>query len=221
MSGQLATTPALGAFSVRDVQSQTHLAISSDDGHDAEYSKHYRCRYTDCSYRQPPGNPVPYQYGRHICEHHAESSANDDRVELIKAGGETDRRDLRLITDLRDEESTERRAKRSRAADRPISDLVFVGDQGPYGDAQKRKPQYPSHPGATEHVTKEGADQAGSCMVSDGGEKDPEDDRHRPQEARGKHQGKDLGLVSDLGEADDHGGQEESFHKSAVGVGRM
>src|SRR6516165_11294749 len=57
-------------------------------------------------------------------------------------------------------------------------------------------------------------------MVGDGGEKDPENDGHRAQEARGEHQREDLRLVADLGEANNNGRHEESFHKSAVRVGR-
>jgi len=57
-------------------------------------------------------------------------------------------------------------------------------------------------------------------MVSDGSEQDPEDDRHRTQEARGEHQGEDVPLVADLGEADHDGRHEKSLHRSAVGVGR-
>src|SRR6516225_10703610 len=57
-------------------------------------------------------------------------------------------------------------------------------------------------------------------MVSDGSEQDPEDDRHRTQEARGDHQGEDVPLVADLGEADHDGRHEKSLHRSAVEVGR-
>src|SRR6516225_7595289 len=57
-------------------------------------------------------------------------------------------------------------------------------------------------------------------MVGDGGEEDPENDRHRAQEARSEHQGEDLRLVADLGETDDYGRHKESFHNSAVEVGR-
>src|SRR5215831_9105357 len=57
-------------------------------------------------------------------------------------------------------------------------------------------------------------------MIGDGGEKDPEDDRYRTQKARCEHQRENLCLVADLGEADHQARNKESFHRSAVGVGR-
>jgi len=53
----------------------------------------------------------------------------------------------------------------------------------------------------------------------DGGEQDPENDQHRAQEARGEHQGKDLRLVANLGETNDDGRHEESFHEVPLGSG--
>ena len=63
------------------------------------------------------------------------------------------------------------------------------------------------------------AGQPGGCVVGDGGEQDPENDRRRAQEARGEHQGEDLRLVADLGEADDDGRHEEGFHRVLSGSG--
>jgi hypothetical protein len=54
-------------------------------------------------------------------------------------------------------------------------------------------------------------------MVGDGGEEDAENDRQWAKEARGEHQRQDLSLVADLGEADDHGREEERFHGGAIG----
>jgi len=57
-------------------------------------------------------------------------------------------------------------------------------------------------------------------VVGHGGEQDPENDRHRAQKTRCQHQGEDLCLVADFGETNDEGRYEESFHRSAVGIGR-
>src|SRR5882672_6849664 len=57
-------------------------------------------------------------------------------------------------------------------------------------------------------------------MVCERGEEDSKNDGHRLQEARSEHQGQDLCLVANFGEADHHGRYEEDFHGDATGVGR-
>jgi len=58
-------------------------------------------------------------------------------------------------------------------------------------------------------------------MVGDGGEEDAENDRQWAKEARGEHQRQDLSLVADLGEADDHGREEERFKGLAKFFNRL
>jgi hypothetical protein len=88
------------------------LSISSGDGQDAEGGEHHRCRNADRSDRQPLGNPAPNEHSWNIGQHHAESGTDDHPIELLEPCGESDRRDLRFITDFRDEKSAERRAER-------------------------------------------------------------------------------------------------------------
>src|SRR5215472_7467967 len=118
-------------------RSPTRLSVCSKDGQDTECRKHYCHGYADRSDRQLLGDPVPDEDSRNIREHHAEGRADDDRIELLEPCGKTDRGDLRLITDFRDEERTERRGERPRAADSSTVALVFVREQCPDCDAQK------------------------------------------------------------------------------------
>ena len=57
-------------------------------------------------------------------------------------------------------------------------------------------------------------------MVGYRSKEDPKNHRQWAPETRSKHQRQDLGLIADLGQADDHGRKEERFHAGAIGVGR-
>src|SRR5215831_7586657 len=54
-------------------------------------------------------------------------------------------------------------------------------------------------------------------MVGNRRDQDSENDRQRPQKARRKHEGEDLGLVADLGDTDNRGRNKKGFHDNVPG----
>jgi len=69
-----------------------------------------------------------------------------DRIELLELRGEPNCRDLRLVADFSEKESTQGRHEGPRAADSPIIALVFVGEESPHGDAGEGGAEDPSRP---------------------------------------------------------------------------
>jgi hypothetical protein len=186
------------------------------EGEHPKTSEHDRSSDADRLHREPVGELVPEKYRRDIGEHHAERCAGDDRVELLEPGGEADRRDLRLVTDLGEEERDQGRDKGTEAADRLRLLLILVRKQRPHGDAQEGNPEYPAHPRSIEEVAGQCPGKSGSGMVGDRGEEDAEDDRYGSVKPGGEDHREDLRLVADLGETDDHRRDEEGFHGRAI-----
>jgi hypothetical protein len=106
--------------------------------------------------------------------------------ELLKPRREAHGPDLRLVADLGQKERDQGRNKRTRAADATIV-LVFIREQRPHGNAQKRYSEYPSHPRAAEQAAEQRPGQACRRMVCDGSEEDSENDRHRALKSRREH----------------------------------
>jgi hypothetical protein len=66
--------------------------------------------------------------------------------------------------------------------------------------------------GPASRLPKKGAGQTGGGVIGSRSEQDAEQDWHGPMKAGGGYHGENLRLVADLGEADDHGRDEEGFH---------
>jgi len=87
-----------------------------------------------------------------------------------------------------------------------------------HGD--ERHTQHPAHHVGADHGHDPGAGGTGQGMVEQGGGQNAPHNGPRALEARGQHEGQQLGLVAHLGEGDDAGGQEEGFQEKTPMAGK-
>ena len=83
--------------------------METSQGENADRGKDEGSDEPDGFDRELVSNPIADQYGGDVRQHHAECRAEDDRVELIEPGGETDRGNLCLVADFGEKEGGERR----------------------------------------------------------------------------------------------------------------
>src|SRR5437868_2692340 len=81
-------------------------------------------------------------------------------------------------------------------ADALSATLIFVREQRPNRDPEKRDSEDPSRPPAAQQAAEQHPRQPGHGMVGKSGKQDAEDDRHRALKPRRKDQREDLGLVA-------------------------
>ena len=114
----------------RPVGASRPSASSENERRDPERGEDESGGVADRLERQAAGEPVAEDHGRDVGDHHAQRRAEDDRVKLLEPGRETDRRDLRLVADLGEEEDDDVVTKAPLRAS-ALSPLGFVRETAP------------------------------------------------------------------------------------------
>jgi hypothetical protein len=164
-------------------------------------------------HRQLLRQPAADQHGGHVGQHHAGRRAGDDADEFGReAGRQRDGRDLRLVAHLGEEEGDQRRHEDAVAGLGLLVRVELVRDQHPARHREEGQAQRPAQRRRADESGQPAAQRAGGGMVEHGRGEDAPDDGPGPLEAGREHEGEELGLVADLGEGHQAGGNQESLH---------
>src|SRR5581483_1483059 len=172
----------------------------------------------DQAQRQALGRMVAGEYRGEVGRQHAERSSGNDPPNVMVLRGEQDRRDLRLVADLDQEERDQGGEK---GAVRVFGRLGFglVGDENPQRHGDEGKRDGPAQHAGRNGRAQPGAEPGGEPVIGERREQNAEDNRPRLAETGREHEREELSFVFYFGERHRDGGDEEGFQDGAFGAG--
>ena len=154
------------------------------------------------------------EHGHAVSDEHAKSRPGGDLDGRREARAEGDRRELRLVAHLGEEEDHGRGQQRAppTALGRGLG---AIGDERPHAKGEEAQTEEPAEHGGIDSRPSPDADGGGQGVVEHGRDEDPEHDGPRTPVSQPQRQRDELRLVAHLRERDHHERAEERHHRGA------